>query len=337
MLNKNAKRDAAALRILLDLAQDHRINLESILSETGLASEDVYSHEAEIKVHQELRAIENLLALDLPLSMAIESAARLHITTLGTLGYAMLSSYDIRSALEVASRFHSISLWLCDVTTQARDNKVDFLVLPHTLPESCQDFCSIRGVGSLKVCFSELLGRDITPLSVEFRIPEPLDSDVHDVFFGTKIQYGAERYKISFERSLFREPLKLADPWNRRRSEEELSGLKSRREPSFANQVRELILINPQKNQSEESLSKALKISGSTLRRRLKEEDTSFRQVRADTLHALARVMLLGSPKNIDKIADDLGYSEAASFVRSFRRIEGIAPGAWRKAKREHH
>tara|TARA_Y100001933_G_C19013731_1_gene570133 strand:+ start:7400 stop:8413 length:1014 start_codon:yes stop_codon:yes gene_type:complete len=337
MLDRNAKRDAAALRILLDVANEQRINPTSILIDTDLNVDNVYSHQAEIEVWQELRAIENLREIEAPLSLAIESASRLHITTLGALGYAMLSSFDIRSALEIAAKFHSISLWLCDVTTEARGNVVEFFVLPHTLPESCRDFCSIRGVASLKVWVSELLGRNIAPLSVQLRTPKPQDSDLYDSFFDTRIEYGAEVYKISFERSLFREPLKLADPWNRQRSEEELKAIKSRREATFANQVRELILINPKKNQSEDTVARSLKISGSTLRRRLKEEGTTFREVRAETLHALARVMLIGSPRNIDEIADQLGYSEAASFVRSFRRIEGIAPGAWRKAEREQH
>lgn len=335
MLDKNAKRDAAALRILLDVADEQRISAETILEGTELSTDRVYSYQGEIEVWQELRAIENLRDLEAPLSLAIESANRLHITTLGTLGYAMLSSYDIRSALEIAAKFHSISLWLCDVSTEARGDVVEFFVLPHTLPEACRDFCSIRGVASLKVWFSELLGRDIPPVSVQLRIPEPHDSPVQSAFFGTPVEYSAEVYKISFERSLFREPLKLADPWTRQRSEEELSVIKSRRESTVANQVRELILIDPKENQSEDNLAQVLRISGSTLRRRLKEEGTTFREVRAETLHSLARVMLIGSPKNIDEIADELGYSEAASFVRSFRRIEGMAPGAWRKAERE--
>lgn len=336
MLDRNAKRDAAALRILLDVAAGEALSAETILDRTNLSIEDVYKHNAEIEVWQELVAIENLTSISAPFSLAIASAERLHITTLGTLGYAMLSSRDIRAALEIASKFHSISLWLCDVTTQAREQVVEFFVLPHSLPEACRDFCSIRGIASLKVWVSELLGREIVPEEVRLKLPEPSNAEVYRSFFGCDVDFGTEVYKISFDRSLFREHLKLADPWTRQRSEEELKSIKSRREASFSNQVRELILVDPKSNQSEEAVSNQLKLSGSTLRRRLKEEGTTFRQVRAETLHSLAQVMLLGSTKNVEEIAEQLGYSEAASFVRSFRRIEGTAPGAWRKAEREH-
>lgn len=34
----------------------------------------------------------------------------------------------------------------------------------------------------------------------------------------------------------------------------------------------------------------------------------------------------------LEQIAYTLGYSEAGSFCRAFKRVGGMAPGRWRKA-----
>lgn len=334
MLDEHAKRDAAALRVLIDIAGDSGIDAANILKESRLTKEDVFTPEAEIEVWQELAAIRNLMRERNWIENALSSGARLHITSHGTLGYAMLASKDLRDALRIASRFHSVSLWLCEVTTQRVGETVEFAVLPHALPEDCQDYCALRGVASLKIWMEDLLRRTIEPERVQLRLQEPEDPEHFEQLLGIAPEFQSDAFTISFKYDLFREPLTFADPWMRQKSMSELQKIKQKRGSSYANKVRELILDAPQKNGSEKTVSSALKISGSTLRRRLREEGTTFRDVRADTLHSMACLLLAGTSKNVDDIAYELGYSEAASFVRSFRRKENLSPGAWRKAQR---
>lgn len=334
MLDQHAKRDAAALRVLIELAAEAGIDAATILSESRLSADDVFTSEAEIEVWQELSAIRKLMHERSWVENALNSGARLHITSHGTLGYAMLASRDLRDALRIASRFHSVSLWLCEVTTRRVDNTVEFGVLPHALPEDCQDYCALRGIASLKVWMEDLLRRKISPMRVQLRLSKPDQTTMFEELFDGQPEFGSNSFSISFKRELFREPLTFADPWMRQKSKSELQRIKQKRGSSYANKVRELILDAPQKNGSEKTVSAALKISGSTLRRRLREEGTTFRDVRADTLHSMACLLLAGTSKNVDEIAYQLGYSEAASFVRSFRRKENLSPGVWRKEQR---
>jgi AraC-like DNA-binding protein len=334
MIDQHTKRDAGALRVLLDLAAEAGIDAATILKESRLSADDVFTPEAEIEVWQELSAIKRIVRKKSWMENALNSGARLHITSHGTLGYAMLASRDLRDALRIASRFHSVSLWLCEVTTRRVDDTVQFAVLPHALPEECQDYCALRGVASLKVWMEDLLRRKIFPERVRLNLAKPDQAKMFEEFFDGPPEFGSNSYTISFKRELFREPLTFADPWMRQKSKGELQRLKQRRGASYASKVRELILDAPQKNGSEKTVSTELKISGSTLRRRLREEGTTFRDVRADTLHAMACLLLAGTSKNIDEIAYQLGYSEAASFVRSFRRQENISPGVWRREQR---
>ncbi len=333
-MDRKTKRDASALRVLVDLSEEVNISRDVLLANTGIVIENVYQPYAEIQMWQELVAIENLMANQNHLSLALIAASKVHITTLGALGFAMLSSRNVFDALQLSSEFHSISLWITDVAAQLSDDSVEFLVLPHSLPITCQSFCSVRGLASLKVWFTEMLGREITPARVRCMTKAPEDALLFEEFFGCPVEFEADSYAISFERALFVEPLKLADEWARKRCLIELHKLKDRRRSSFSNRVRDLISFAPKVNNSEEKISRTLQISGSTLRRRLREEGTTYRELRAGTLHSLACIMLVSSTKTVDEVADILGFSEAASFVRSFKRRENVAPGTWRRNER---
>jgi AraC-like DNA-binding protein len=334
-VEREAKRDASAFRVLLDLRERTGLTEEELLSGTVIISEVVYQPYAEIEMWQELRLIENLTAQHHQLPLALEAASKVHLTTMGTLGFGMLSSKNIFQALQLSAEFHSVSLWICDVATQVVSENVEFLLLSHSLPPACRDFCSMRGVASLKTWFNEMLGREIIPTRIQCMAQTPSDTQVFEEYFGCPVEFEADAYSISFATSLFTEPLKFADKWAWQRCELELRELKDRRRASFTNRVRDLISFAPKVNHSEESVSQALRVSGSTLRRRLREEGTTYREVRAETLHSLARVMLASSSRTVEEVADILGYSESASFVRSFKRREKVAPGPWRKAERQ--
>ncbi|PLW67824.1 AraC family transcriptional regulator [Pseudohalioglobus lutimaris] len=329
-----AKRDATTLRIMLDLCEEFNISQDTLLANTGISIKSIYQPEAVIEMWQEMEAIRNISARHNALQFAIKVGSRLHVTTLGLLGFAMLSSRDLSDAMYFAQQFHQISLWTCDLAIRANEEKVELFVLAHALPEDCQHFCAVRGLAALKVWLTEMLGREIVPTGVNCLVDAGEGSALFEEYFGIQPKFQAGTNSISFPAYLFNEPLRLADEWARKSCETQLIEIKERRRLSFSNRVRDIVSLSPRASILEEEVAELLKISGSTLRRRLREEGTTFREVRAGTIHSLARVILSSSSKSVDEVADMLGFSEAGSFVRSFKRREGIAPGAWRKKER---
>ena len=68
-----------------------------------------------------------------------------------------------------------------------------------------------------------------------------------------------------------------------------------------------------------------------SLRRKLEEEGTSFRDIVEAERRQLAMQLLQGTQMKLDEIALQLGYGDTASFTRAFRRWLGQAPGEYRK------
>ncbi len=330
-MDKFGKRDATTLRLLLDLAEERDIAASTILSNTDLTKADIDNPYSEIEVWQEIAAIRNLISKDDDPTLGVISGMRQHITSYGALGIAMMSSRNLKEALSIAGKFHAISLWMCDVATVAQDDLVTFTILNHRIPTDCRHYLATRGMAALAIWINELLDNSTEPKKSTFKNSPPQDLEQFSNCFGSTMEFDTNCYSISFDRSLFGQPLKLADRWARMRSESELENILSRRLPTFSNKVKNILLKYPQTIPTETEVSNEIGSSMSTLRRRLREENTSFRKIKGEIMHELACRMLLSSSMTVDQIAGALGYSESASFGRAFKRRAGTSPGEWRR------
>ena len=72
------------------------------------------------------------------------------------------------------------------------------------------------------------------------------------------------------------------------------------------------------------------------LRRRLRQEGTSFDAIKDEVRHAAARELLMLGALGIADIAFTLDYGSVSSFVHAFRRWSGMPPGLWRQSQSGH-
>jgi AraC-like DNA-binding protein len=105
--------------------------------------------------------------------------------------------------------------------------------------------------------------------------------------------------------------------------------------------VRNELLAQPSRFPDLETVARALRVSARTLRRRLREEGASFRDVLADVRKSLALDYLERSTLSVAEIANLLGYEEPANFNRAFRQWTSEGPGQYRlrlasRARRAH-
>jgi len=67
-----------------------------------------------------------------------------------------------------------------------------------------------------------------------------------------------------------------------------------------------------------------------TLRRRLKEEGSSYRELLDEIRYGLAREYLGQTQLPLEEISGLLGYTEAGNFSHAFKRWSGMSPREWR-------
>jgi AraC-like DNA-binding protein len=77
---------------------------------------------------------------------------------------------------------------------------------------------------------------------------------------------------------------------------------------------------------SVQELADALRVTERTLRRKLRAEGTSPRELLDEVRHERALALLEEGQRTLDEIAYVLGFSGASAFRRAFRRWTGVAP-----------
>jgi AraC-like DNA-binding protein len=83
---------------------------------------------------------------------------------------------------------------------------------------------------------------------------------------------------------------------------------------------------------SMDKVARDMGMSRQTLYRRLKDEDITFAEIHDDLRQRMARDYLTARKVSVNETAYLLGFSEASSFVRAFKRWTGQSPRAFRDA-----
>jgi len=106
---------------------------------------------------------------------------------------------------------------------------------------------------------------------------------------------------------------------------EELSPL------GLVNEIRQKLKVHPRKNTSLNEMAEQLYLSPSTLQRRLRELDTSYKDIKLGVRLLASTKLLLGNEYTIEQISESLGFCDGSSFSKSFKTFSGHTPTAYRK------
>lgn len=176
-------------------------------------------------------------------------------------------------------------------------------------------------------------GRRMPILAVELRCSEPPYCEDYRVMFSDNLRFNRPRTRIIFSAEGLDQPV--------RRTEAELQRFLNRapgnilvkyRDPdSLARRIRQsLHALCPQDWPETEGLAQSLCMSASTLRRRLAEEGQTWQGLKDSVRKELAINWLAEAEIPFSDIAERLGFADASSFYKAFRKWTGASPGQYR-------
>jgi AraC-like DNA-binding protein len=178
-----------------------------------------------------------------------------------------------------------------------------------------------------------LIGEQIVLDAVELPWPAPPHAAEYLLIYGVLPVFEAPRAAITFSSRYLSAPVV--------RSEDELiefirtspNDLLFRQDyqPTTSARVRKMI----ERRKADEAvtvddIAKRLSVSAQHLRRLLREEGTSFREIREEILRDEAIASLVRGGESVEDLSDRLGFSEPSAFRRAFRRWTGNPPGSYR-------
>ena len=162
--------------------------------------------------------------------------------------------------------------------------------------------------------------------------PEPPCKAEFAEMFGPSIEYNAADNRLCFDNEQINRPLTTANPELARINDQTVVDYLARFDrSSIAMQVRSRIIEQlPDGIPRQENIAETLHVSLRSLQRRLKEEETSYKDLLEDTRQALALQYLRESHRSIGEITYLLGFSEPSNFTRAFKRWTGKTPAEHR-------
>lgn len=283
---------------------------------------------------QQMRVLENALHIAGTQEFGLRLGRRLQPASHGPMGYLVLSSPDVISALEAFANFLPIRLPFSRVHITQR---AGWLTCTLTLKID-PDF-EVRRV--LQECFAlmlqsvveSVLGMHLSEARIELEHPEPDYGPVYGDYFHVPVMFSRDTSTFAIPASLAREANIAGHSDAYAVARDLCLGLLQNMPTvtlSTGDQVRRLLLSSPIGSLTADDVAQAMFVTKRTLQRRLDAEGTSYRQITEALTADLAARHLLDSDMTIEAVATLLGYYDTAAFRKAFRRWYGQSPSEYR-------
>jgi AraC-like DNA-binding protein len=305
----------------------------SLLEEAGLSiAEGTVDQEAFIRLYRS--ATELLTAR----AAARDGKAALTAKEVAFMCRCMLCCATLQEAIESLIDFAAmVGPGAGTMSVTVEDERATFIIdTGRKQPTRASCLVDVTGMLGFLQLFGWLIGESLRVRSVVLGYPNREDAAPFLRLFGAPVYVGHATYRLEFDaaqmaKPVLRRPEELRDflrtiPYN-------VVGTECNSRP-LRFQVRacmDAALAQGQRMPGPAVLAGLVGASSTTLRRRLHGEGTSYTALRDLSLREAAERYLVSTDREIDQIADQLGFSDAITFRRAFRRWTGLAPSEYRR------
>lgn len=328
----------AYLQGLVEYLQRQGIAPEALLAHAQLGPEVLGQRDQRIAASAYLTLLGEGVRLSGDPNLGLHLGESVRPGYYGVLGYLIMSCATLADALHRQARYASLVGNLGQVVLDDEPARLDgeALVAHRWQPLLAQQQRQLSEETLAGwVSFGRWIsGLDIAPTEVRFQHSAPADTSEHARIFRCPVQFDQPDNALVFPRRLLAAPLSQADAQVRGmldayadRLLAELNqghGVLDRARLELARQL-------PEQGPDLEAIAAALALSPRTLQRRLREGGLSFSQLVDETRQQLALHYLRDPALELAEIAFLVGFSEAGSLARAFRRWTGTSPGEYRR------
>ncbi|RON18701.1 AraC family transcriptional regulator [Pseudomonas frederiksbergensis] len=319
-----------AVSLVLNTFKAEGLSSEALLAGSGISAADLSRADTRITTNQEMLVCANAVALRR--DIGLELGRRMHVSSYGMLGYALLTSATLGDALRLALHYPALLGTLFELSLEEDGKRIwltagDYRENPALAPFNVE-FCLV----SMKVTCEDLLGHPLPLLGARFDYPAPDYQARYAERFDCPLQFDAVSNAFAFDKRWLEQPLPLADAITHqamaercRKQNTEFTGRQA-----WLGRIRQLLAAQLSAAPGLDGLAEQLNCSARTLRRHLKDLGCSYQELLDELRFEQAKRMLCEDQLPIYRIAEALGFSETASFRHAFVRWSGVAPSQFR-------
>ncbi|MFA3058539.1 AraC family transcriptional regulator [Acinetobacter pittii] len=328
--------------LLLEIMVDKGFSALEILKKSKIPLILLDQLDARITPMQWSKLAWESLILSKDSGLGYEYGIKLRLTAHGPMGYALMSSPNLRQAIEVSTQFFNMRLKDYRIAL-LENNEFSIIEIKETHPvvsnqlaqaETLRRFfyeCLMIGVIQAGQFLREHDFSDIE-LSVDWSEPSYHKAYQHQL---PTIHFNQPTNQIRYKKQLLDLPIKMADPIAFKQALAECEAEQLR----FSEQIKDICLtvkaelnLNPQVGYPTfDEIANRLNMSSRTLRRHLSQVGSSYLHLLEEVQQKEAENLLLNSDMEIQEIALYLGYIQPTNFTRAFKKWTGQTPITFRK------
>jgi AraC-like DNA-binding protein len=322
---------ALGLEATARVLEKYQLNPASIFEAAGLDPEPYRDPDARITVTMAARIWAECERLTDNPCIGFEVGQHFTTGNLHAVGYGWLASRTLAEALYRLARHQRMisAIGISIVETEGDEMQLVVDASNRTPPQG-RDALVAAVVAICRLVAYE----DLAPLRVEMSRERPPCARELARYFGCPVTYGAERIVIAWRRSQVEKFLPRQNPAIACASDDVATRyIANMDQYDVVSRARTgLIELLASGAPTRAALADHLHTSERTLTRRLRQANTTFRELLDEVRHELGLGYIRQTEYSVMDITYLLGFSDQSSFARSFKRWSGVSPTAYRKS-----
>lgn len=320
------------VRVLMGLAEERGIAVHRLCRGLGI-SQEALSQESFLVSYQQTRALILRVQreLDEP-ALGLAVGARETPISWGLAGLAMLTCETLGEAVSYGLERQEHTGALMQHLLIEQEDRFHLTATPHIFDMEIEPFLVEESFAGAVAITRAMVGTGFRPLQVDFAYACPAKPHIYERFFRCPVRFDAYEHRLTVDKKWMQVRLPGYERFNSDLVRMQLNQLLKVPigQDDLLTTVVSRFRYGLQDASSQQHLATQVNLSERTLRRRLAQRDVSYRALRDETRYEKAKDLLLNTRMSVAEVAQALGYADARSFRRAFKRWSGVLPTALR-------
>lgn len=258
----------------------------------------------------------------------------MHVFALGPVGMAMAVAPSLREGVQILETFTRLHASYVDISARSTMPGLTVTIRYQQDTGDVERFHTETAMILLRQYMETLIGEPVKNAQFRLAIPSPKNiEDYRNALHGAvSFDTGANQVDIPHQWLDLPSPYYHSELWRQAQLElsQRLKEQSERAGTPYTQHIAALLGSGELPLPELGNVARDLHVSERTLNRRLRAENTSFRELKSHALASRAKLYLSHTKHSVEAISVALGYKDAANFRRAFRNSEGCSPIEYR-------
>ncbi|QOW46422.1 MULTISPECIES: AraC family transcriptional regulator [Acinetobacter] len=314
----------------LATAQNKNLDLAQLIQKMGISPELMQSDKSRVSVHTFA-----LLWTEIANQMNDEffgmDSHAMRRGSFQLLSKMLMQAENVKIALTQILQFLNAILDDFSSTLFVEENYAYIVIYDRQAPKNMFAYATYLMLIHGLICW--LSGQRLIINKIQLRCAAPQDDHDYKVRFCENIHYHSDENYIQFDANYLKIAIKQDQKsWYEFIKNTPENLLVRFKNPHALSSIirKSLMQQSPEQWLELNVLAKQLNMSEATIQRRLKNEGTSYQQLKNEIRRDTAIELLTTTQKTLQEISSELYFQDPSAFHRAFKKWTGVNPGSYR-------